>query len=382
MQNSSSSRKRAQNRDRAVVSAIASSLATVIFTSSSQASAACYPGTDLNPLESSLVIETTGGSYWDAFRSAVVEPFEQACDVKVTMAISPQRNIGQLEGLVKRKAVTWDIGIINNPWDYATALREDLIEPFPKDFWKPIEAKLIPGAYSDYSVWSNIYGVHLVYNTDTFAQKPENWKDFWDTAKFPGPRSMQDNVINVVIALLADGVAPKEIYPITDEKLKRAFVKLDELRPSIRSFWTAGDQPIQGVGRGDFVMATGQTSRIFSGLRSGYKIGTTFNQAITTESLLYRPRGAQNPLAAAALLFFYNSEKPQAKMAELTGYTGALKNPTTFVAPSDAANLLTAQDNLAQTVPLDKDWWGANAARIQPLWREWITTGRVSLSGK
>lgn len=272
------------------------------------------------------------------------------------------------------------MGLINNPWDFDTALRENLMEPLPPGFWDPIKDKLIPGSYTDYSVWSNVYATQLIYNTKVFADKvPQNWADFWDVETFPGPRSLQDNVVNIVIALLADGLSKDEIYPITDEKLKRAFAKLDKLRPHIRSFWTAGDQPIQGVNRGDFVMSSGHTSRIFAGIRSGYNIGTTFNQGVTTESILYRPRGAKSPRAAAALLFFYNREAQQAKRAELTGYTGALANPGSFVPPELAKNLVADAENIKLAVPLDKDWWGANAARIQGLWKEWVTSGKVSI---
>src|SRR5262249_41801770 len=72
---------------------------------------------------------------------------------------------------------------------------------------------------------------------------PASWAEFWDTAKFPGPRSLQKYAARVLpIALLADGVPIDKLYPIDAE---RAFKSLERVKPSIRGWWTQGPQSQQ-----------------------------------------------------------------------------------------------------------------------------------------
>jgi putative spermidine/putrescine transport system substrate-binding protein len=46
-------------------------------------------------------------------------------------------------------------------------------------------------------------------------------------------------------ALIADGVAHKDVWPLTDAKIDCAFKKLDKIKPRITKWWTAGGEPMQ-----------------------------------------------------------------------------------------------------------------------------------------
>ena len=62
------------------------------------------------------------------------------------------------------------------------------------------------------------------------------WADFWDVAKYPGKRGLRRSAeTNLEFALLADGVAPGDVYKTlrTSEGVDRAFRKLDQLKPYI-----------------------------------------------------------------------------------------------------------------------------------------------------
>lgn len=341
--------------------------------------ATCYPGTEAEPLEPELIYEATGGSYLDANQKTIIDHFERECGVKVVVNLNPRRSLAELKAHVERGGVPWDLTTVNTPWDFQTGVREGLFEPLPAGFWDPVKERLAEGSYNDYALWQAPYSWVITYNKDSVQGVPQNWADFWDTAKFPGPRSLQDSPTNILLALLADGVAPGDLYPIDDAKLKRAFAKLDELRPDLRTFWTAGDQPVQGVSRGDFVMASAFNGRAYAGIRSGYPIDVQWNQNLFTIVWIYRPKGAPNPRSAAAFLHFLTRQDRQAEMAALTGYAGALRDPESFLAPQVAQELATSSSHLAQSVQLDPIWWTDNIARVQALWTEWVTTGTVTL---
>ena len=66
------------------------------------------------------------------------------------------------------------------------------------------------------------------------ARAPASWADFWDVKKFPGKRALRKGPkYTLEFALMADGVAPKDVYKVLAGKdgQDRAFKKLDELKP-------------------------------------------------------------------------------------------------------------------------------------------------------
>lgn len=339
----------------------------------------CYPATADAPLESTLIIDGGGGSYWENFEKLVVEPFEKACGVDVTITLTPKRTFSQLQAYVARNALPWDISFTNSPFEFGTGVKEGLFEPLPEGFWEPLKPGLVEGSYNEYGTWLSSYSNIVVYNTKLFSEAPKDWKDFWDVEKFPGSRSLQDAPISVVMALLAGGVPRDEVYPIDDEKLKLAFAKLDELRPHIKAFWTAGDQPVQGTHRGDFALASAYSGRAVSGLQNSYDIAISWGDNVFNEVWLFRGKGAQHPRAAAALLAYFNKPEVQAEMAKVTGYSGGAQGMKELLPPETYGLLSTSDEHLALSSKVDAAWWRDNGARVASLWQEWVATGKVSL---
>ena len=61
-----------------------------------------------------------------------------------------------------------------------------------------------------------VYSQVILFAPERFpGAKPQSLEDFFDTTKFPGRRAMKrgSGKYNLELALLADGVAPKDIYP-------------------------------------------------------------------------------------------------------------------------------------------------------------------------
>lgn len=337
----------------------------------------CYPATAEHPLEGTLVVNTSGGTFWDAYAKAHIKNFERDCGVKVQTVVSTH-NFPQLRAYVKAHNVPYDVSYTGSPWEFDQGIREKLFHTLPKDFWTPSADKLLPGSYNEYGTWLSSYSEVLVYGTKAFKQAPQSWADIWDTQRFPGARTLYDHPFMIVIALLADGMPANQIYPITDDKLRRAFAKLDKIRPQVRSFWATGDEPIQGINRGDFTIGVAQSARVVAGKASGYPVDLSWNQNVLSNAWLFIPEGAAHPVAAEAFLNYVNNPEHQAIFANATGYGGGAKDTEKFMKPADRANLTTAKANLDQAVMIDNGWWQANGARVQTLWREWVSTGKVS----
>ena len=172
-----------------------------------------------------LVVVPWGGSYQKAQRQAFFEPFAKQFDIKV-IEDSPAGST-KIMAMVKSGNVTWDVvagssfypddlgsqGYLE-PIDYSIVNKDDLMGKFA----------------GKYHVGTDTYSTVLAYRTDVFKEPnaPTSLTDFWDVKKFPGRRSIQDDVMdNVTWALLALGYGRDQIYPLTDEKVEKAFKKLD-----------------------------------------------------------------------------------------------------------------------------------------------------------
>ncbi len=85
---------------------------------------------------------------------------------------------------------------------------------FEKLDWSAIGGKehYLPQAVSDCGLGAVIATTVLAWDKDKLPVAP-SWSDFWDVAKYPGKRGLHKGVRgNLEFALMADGVAPGDVY--------------------------------------------------------------------------------------------------------------------------------------------------------------------------
>ena len=90
----------------------------------------------------------------------------------------------------------------------------------------------------------------------TDADAPKTWADFWDTARYPGKRSLSANISDGSVleaALLADGVALDKLYPLD---VDRAFKSLERLGKDNIIWHSTNQEPIQQLTSGEVALAT------------------------------------------------------------------------------------------------------------------------------
>ena len=193
--------------------------------------AACNP-----PKQDGVTLSFTsfGGVYQEAQRKAWLEPYTALTGVKFTE--DENSSNATIKSQVESGQVTWDVVDVGN--DFGLDVHKDLLEPLDYTLIPKAEMNADLGI-TDYRVPDITYGVVLAYNTDKTAGKvPAGWADYFDTAKIPGKRGAWDYSEGSMIefALMADGVAPKDLYPLD---LARATKKLDTIKDDI-VFWQSG----------------------------------------------------------------------------------------------------------------------------------------------
>ena len=128
----------------------------------------------------------------------------------------------------------------NNNWDVVQVESEELLLGCEEGLYEKLDwAKLggkdkyLPDAVNDCGVGAIVYSFILAYDGDKIkGDAPKSWADFWNVQKWPGKRALRKGPKTTLeIALMADGVAPKDVYKTlgTTDGVERAFKKLDQI---------------------------------------------------------------------------------------------------------------------------------------------------------
>ena len=111
----------------------------------------------------------------------------------------------------------------NNDWDVVQVESEELALGceeglFEKLDWAKLGGKddFLPAAVHDCGVGAIVWSTSCWPTTATSSRTaPKTWADFWDVKKFPGKRGMRKGPkTNLEFALMADGVAPGDVYKV------------------------------------------------------------------------------------------------------------------------------------------------------------------------
>lgn len=110
------------------------------------------------------------------------------------------------------------------------------------------------------------------------------WADFWDIVRFPGKRGLRrDPRTTLEIALMADGVAPADVYGLlaTPQGVDRAFRKLSQLRPYI-TWWSTPADAASILERGQVLMSSAPGDAVRTiGPRRRDTIGVSTDMALS-----------------------------------------------------------------------------------------------------
>src|SRR5262245_4750784 len=172
-----------------------------------------------------IYVNTWGGSWTAAEEAAFFKPFTDQTGIRVK-TVAPV-SYAKLKAQVQSGNYEWDITAITQA-ELLRAEREGLVEPVD---WTVVKKdKLFPNAVYANGLAYCALGTNLAYRKDKFPQGgPKSWAEFWDVKKFPGNRSMLNNVVRrVKFALVDDVELVEKVFRMV---VDRAFTKLDQMKP-------------------------------------------------------------------------------------------------------------------------------------------------------
>lgn len=256
---------------------------------------------------------------------------------------------------------------------------------FVKLDWKALGGRdrFLPSAASDCGEGAALHSLVLAWNRDKFPAAP-SWSEFWDVAKVPGKRGLRHGArSNLEIALLADGVAPADVYTTlrTDAGVERAFRKLDQLKPYL-VWWKQDADAAHMLASGDVLMTSAPAAEIIAAERSAaptqhldFAIQWDANlTSIESWAILANPAGTNAPgaIAAGRLLAFAADPKQQRALPQLSGIGGADVTANDGLPPDQLSQSPSAPANLAKALIVDDQFWRDNGSKLDKLYEAWL----------
>lgn len=338
----------------------------------SLASAATTLGYGLAPTVSaqsnSFVICTFGGQTFDAHRKAYFEPFEKETGLKIIDA-SPT-NFGKLKAMVQSGNPEWDLVDAGDRHMHA-AIKENLLEPL--DYKSIDNSGFLPNTFNPFGLGAFYWSINLC-SSGKRERVPTTWVEFHDVKSFPGNRALRNSSFdNMEFALLADGVPITDIYPLTKDKIARAYKKLEQLKPHVLKWWNVEAQVVQMLTDGEVAYADGPAGRLAVIQRQGAKVNYVWNQGIVHGDSWIIPKGAKNKEHATRFLAWYASHpERQAEFAKHIPYGPLHTKALDYLDKEYAATLCTAPQNLKQQLVSNGEWWGQEYETMEREWKNWI----------
>lgn len=317
-----------------------------------------------------LTVVSWGGAYQAAQRTAYFEPFQKAAGVTL-LEEEYNGEMAKIKAMVEANNVTWDVVQVEAP-ELVRGCEEGMFETID---WSRVGGKdiFIPAAVSECGVGTIVWSTVLTYDADKLKEGPKSWADFWDVNKFPGKRALRKSAkITLEFALMADGVAPKDVYEVlrTPQGVERAFRKLDELKPHIQ-WWEAGSQPPQWLASGDVVMSAAYNGRITAANKEGRNFRIVWDGQVYAVDSWVVVKGSPNKDQAYRFIEFASKPEHQKDLVSAIPYGPTHVKAVDQVDPKVVPDLPTAPANLAASVATDVEFWVEHGEDLDERFNAW-----------
>lgn len=312
-----------------------------------------------------LVVTTWGGSTADAFRAAYFNEFGETFGIEIIEDSPPSD--ARIKAMVEAGNVTIDVA------DKGTYTVHGLGEAglLEEIDYSVVDASGIPeSSVSKYGCGNYSWTQLLAFRTDVYTEdQPDSVTALFDVERFPGIRGMRDDpVMNLVYALLADGVPANEIYPLTEEKIARAYAKIESIKDHIL-WWDSGAQTQQLLSAGEVSMIGMWNGRVDNLLAEGLPIGVTWNGTQFATDSWVVPKGAPNADVAMAFIAWSSLPENNAKFSDHITYGPVNRNA--FGNIKEERRAMIPSTYIDEMVICDYNWWGPNYVAQAERWKEW-----------
>jgi putative spermidine/putrescine transport system substrate-binding protein len=339
-----------------------------------------------------LTIATWEGTYGRAQITTQIAPFARTSGADAIFALY-DGGTRELAHQVATKQYAWDVIDLELP-DAVTACALGLLEPIDaaalpvSPQGRPAAEDFVPGAIGPCWVASVAYSQVIAVAPRTVVGNvplpvASTLSDFFDVQRFKGKRALSRSSakLNLEMALLADGVAPKDVYAVlsTPQGVTRALTKLDTLHGNL-VWYSNVTEAKKMLSDGRLALASLPNWAVFDAdndeHRIGPKLGIIWDRQLYEFEAFGIPKGNPKRKLAMDFVRFATQAQSLGGMASWIPYGPARlsalplvqSNPDLKVAMTPY--LPTAHFDTAFAI--DDGWWRLHGADIDVLWQDWL----------
>lgn len=326
-----------------------------------------------------LTMVSFGGAFTRSQMLAYVVPYREAADRWVDVQ-DYTGGLDEIRRQVRSANPRWDVVSLELP-DAVAGCAEGLLEPIdqailaPAPDGTPASADFYDVALQDCAVGFDVFATVIAYGEGRFAQPPTALADFFDLERFPGRRALEARPqVNLEWALIADGVAPDDVYDVlgTPEGLARAFSVLDRIRRDV-VWWQRGDEPADLLASGQVAMASAWNGRIFDEVeRRGSQLTILWDKPVWNMDVWAVVKDAVNGAEAREFIAFATTAERMAAQADLIAYGPTRRSAGPLVDPAVQPFLPTAEGRAEGAIRIDYAWWAERQASIGRQFDAWL----------
>lgn len=319
-----------------------------------------------------LKVVSWGGALQEAQTKVFFDGFAKATGTTVTQD-TWSGELAKLRAMVDSGNVVWDV-VDMDPQTAAAACEQGLLERIGEDdAYK--SAGLVDGALTECAIGTSTYATILAFQKDAFATAPASLVDIFDTKTFPGKRAFRKSPVDTLeIALLADGVAPADVYKTleTPEGIDKAFKKLDTIKGDI-VWWEAGAQPAQLLKSGEVKMSVAWNGRIAdANTKENADLGIAWKSQIRGFDMWVVPVGVKDLKLAKDFVSYTIKPDVNAELSKYIAYGPTVEAASALVDKAVLDTLPSAPANSDGALAQDGAFWGANGEALNARFASWV----------
>jgi putative spermidine/putrescine transport system substrate-binding protein len=312
-----------------------------------------------------LVMVSWGGAYQDLIQKVFVTPFTEETKIPMRLVSGPD--------LAKAKA---QVMTGNIEWDLFDGTAAQITGGENEGLWEPVQAgefdpadMVIPLRASSAPFLMFAGGIGYVPGRAKDGH-PKTFAELWDAKAFPGRRAFRTRISETLeVALIADGVDPKNLYPLD---IERGFKSLDRIKPHVAKWIEQTPQTISLLQSNEIDYVYTYNGRVASAKKEGADIGFATEQTLILNQYLAVLKGSKRREGAMKFLSFILRPDRQAEYANAYYSIPVRKSAMSHV----SADVKSAIPDLAnpRNVIMNDTWWATNFVALDRRFKEWLAT--------
>ena len=180
--------------------------------------------------------------------------------------------------------------------------------------------------------------------------------------------------MNLEWALMADGVAPADVYKVlgTPEGVDRAFKKLDTIKKDV-VWWESGAQGPQLLADGQVVFASSWNGRFYNAIKTDKKpFKIIWDRQAPDWDWWAIPKGTPKLDASYRFITFASDPQRMADQTKWISYGPSNKDSAPKIDPAILPDLPSAPDNLKTVFYPDPQFWGDKGDELRERFNAWL----------